>query len=67
MTALWWLRWVLVAIALVLGAVLLTRHHVLFGLLVLAMAGVRAVILVAVGRRRAARRARRAARFGPPS
>jgi hypothetical protein len=66
MAALWWLRWTLVAIAAVLGAVLISRHHVLIGVLIVAMALVRATLLVAMSKRRAARRAQRHGRFGPP-
>jgi hypothetical protein len=71
MTSVLWLRWILVAIGVVVGVLLLTHHHVLFGILLLAMAGVRAAIVVALGRRRGWRRAawqaRRPGRFGPPS
>jgi hypothetical protein len=66
MTAVWFLRWVIVMIAAALGTVLIVRHHVLIGILVLAMAVVRATLLVALRKRRAAFRTRRGGRFGPP-
>jgi hypothetical protein len=54
-----------------LGVVLISRHHVLIGAIIATMAVVRAVLLVAVRRRRsalrAAFRARRGGRFGPMS
>jgi hypothetical protein len=65
MTALWWLRWAVVAIAVVIGVVLISRHAVLIGGLILLLAFVRGVLLVAIRRRRAAWRQWRR-RFGPP-
>lgn len=64
-TSTWWLRWVMVILGAAIGAVLLLGHHVLIGIVILAMALIRALVLVSVRKRRAARRARRAAgRFG---
>jgi len=66
MTSLWWLRWLMVVIGSLIGAVLILSHHVIIGVLILAMAMARASVLVTVRKRRAALRAGRAGRFGPP-
>ena len=67
MTSLWWLRWLMVVIGSLIGAVLILSHHVIIGVLILAMAMARASVLVtAVRKRRAALRAGRAGRFGAP-
>jgi hypothetical protein len=66
MIPLWWLRWLVVAIGASLGALLIVSHHMIIGALILAMALVRAAILVTVRKRRAAFRSRRAGRFGSP-
>jgi hypothetical protein len=65
-TSVWWLRWLIVAIGAVVGVVLIARHNVLIGALILVMAVSRAAILVAIAKRRAGFRARRRGRFGPP-
>ncbi|MGD0439391.1 MAG: hypothetical protein ABSB52_02080 [Acidimicrobiales bacterium] len=64
MTSVWWLRWLMVVIGSLIGAVLILGHHVIIGVLILAMAMVRAAVLVAVRKRRAALRTRRVGRFG---
>ena len=66
MNWIWWLRWLVVAVAAAFGIVLITRHHALIGALILALAVSRATLLIAVRRRRSAFRARRRGRFGPP-
>ena len=48
-----------------LGGVLIASHHDLIGILVLAMALIRAIVLVTIRRRRAALGMRRAGGFGP--
>lgn len=67
MSSVWWLRWVVVAIAVLIGAVLVDSGHLLIGVLVLALAASRIALLLAVRRRRAAFRAARTRRFDPPS
>jgi len=62
----WWLRWLIVALGVALGVVLIARSNVLLGGLILVMALSRAAILVAVRKRRAAFRGPRRGRFGPP-
>jgi len=54
----------MVVIGSLIGAVLILSHHVIIGVLILAMAMVRAAVLVAVRKRRAALRTRRVGRFG---
>jgi hypothetical protein len=66
MTSIWWLRWVFVLIAAALGLVLISRHILLIGVLIVAMAVARATLLLAVRKRRAAFRARRVGRYGRP-
>jgi hypothetical protein len=60
------LRWILVALAFVLGIVLLASGSTLIGGLVLAMAVVRAAVIVAWTQRRAQMRQRYRGRFGGP-
>ena len=55
----------IVVLAAVLGVVLIERHHVLIGALILALAATRAMILIALRRRRALFRTLRRGRFGP--
>jgi cytochrome b561 len=55
-----WLRWVAVALGVAIGAVLVLSRHWLIGVLILALALVRASVLVTVRKRRAAFRTRRA-------
>src|SRR5271170_2111517 len=64
MTAIRWLRWMTVAIALCLGLVLINSHHLLVGSFVLTSAAARGSVLVIVRKRRAALRARRRRRLG---
>jgi len=66
MTSVWLIRWVIVALGAALGVVLIGRHHVVIGVLILAMAIARASLLVTIRKRRADFRAGRG-RFGPPS
>ena len=66
MASVWWLRWVIVGIALLIGVVLIGSHHMLIGILILALATARAYLLVTIRKRREAFRARRTDRFGPP-
>ena len=63
MSSIWWLRWVVVAIGVTLGVILIARHNVLVGALILVMAVSRAAILVAIRRRRSAFRNGRRTRF----
>ncbi len=55
-------RWMLIVLTAVLGAVLVAAGHVAIGVLVSAMAALRAFVLVSVQRRVGAARAQRAAR-----
>lgn len=66
MSSLWWLRWAMVAVGAALGGVLIASHHGLIGFLILAMALMRAIVLVTIRRRRTALGAWRAGRFGGP-
>jgi uncharacterized membrane protein len=63
----WWLRWVIVVIAALIGIVLISSHHVLLGILFVAMAIARIALLLTVRKRRAAFREGRRGRLGPPS
>lgn len=58
------LRWLMAGLAVALGVVLLVNGQTVVGALVVALAGVRLVLLLSRRRRRAAWRARRAARLG---
>ncbi|HLI55456.1 MAG TPA: hypothetical protein VKY26_00350 [Actinomycetota bacterium] len=60
------LRWVLLALALVLGIVLLATGDTLIGGIILAMAVVRGVMIVAWTQRRSQLRQRYRGRFGGP-
>ena len=68
---LWWMRLILVALVAVLAVVLIARHNVLIGGLLLAITGWRLVMIVTMQRRWAQRRDRfqdRRGRWrGPPS
>ena len=66
MSSVWWLRWLMVVIGALIGLVLVSSHHMIIGVLILAMATVRAAVLVTARKRRAALRASRASRFGAP-
>jgi hypothetical protein len=67
MSSVWWLRWVVVAIAALIGVVLVGSGHLLIGVLVMALAASRVALLFAIRRRRAAFRAARSDRSAPPS
>jgi len=64
MTSVWWLRWIVVALGVAIGLVLIDRGAVLIGVLVLAAAVARALLLLTIRRRRATFWARRG-RPGP--
>jgi len=66
-TSVWWLRWVMVVIGVAIGLVLLADHNVVLGVLVLAMALVRVVLLVTRLNRRTAFQSRRRGGSGPQS
>jgi len=63
MASVWWLRWVIVALGAAIGIVLVMTQHTVLGLLILVLAGARALLLLSIRRRRAAWRQ---GRFGPP-
>jgi hypothetical protein len=67
MTSMLWVRLAMVVIAVAIGVVLLVHHDVVLGVLILAMALLRVVLLVTMRNRRAAFQSKRRGSLGPPS
>jgi hypothetical protein len=63
----WWFRWAVVGLGLLLGILLIAHRDAVAGALVMVAAVVRAVLLVAVQRRRANVRQRSQRWFDPKS
>ena len=67
MTSVRWLGWAMVVVGIAIGVVLLAQHAVVLGVLILAMALLRAAMLITRRNRRAAFQSKRRGSVGPPS